>query len=160
MIATMHNCAAISLATYIYLYFTEIWWAYLQYCVHHNQNSFRCRFAMKNCNILCLCSNVWQTCNVAIVSNIIAHSFGSYTYLQCSVIWCANDVINMRTEHVANVGKMHCTLANLQNRCSAKITRKFFKFKKIWFFFILKMISGSARFPFGIHRPIYWDSKH
>jgi len=144
----MHDCAAILLATYTYLYFTEIWWAYLQYCVHHNQNSFRCRFATKNCNILCLCSHVWQTCNDAIAFNIIAHSFGAYTFMQCSLIWCANDGINMRSEHVVNVDKMHCTLANLQNHCSAKITRNFFKFKKKSDFFLFKNDFRERRIPF------------
>ena len=92
---------------------------------------FCANFGPQICNISCrLCSNVWQKCNVAIASNVIAQSIGTCAYLQCSAIWCATCRIEMCSEYVVIVAKLHYTLAKSQNRFSAKITHKFFKLKK------------------------------
>ena len=42
---------------------------------------FCVKLAHQNCNISCLCSNVWRKCNVKITYNIIVQSFDKCPYL-------------------------------------------------------------------------------
>ena len=42
---------------------------------------FYAKFGQQNCQISCLCSNVWQKCNVKIICNFIGQSFDNYSYL-------------------------------------------------------------------------------
>ena len=84
----------------------------------------------QNCSISCLCSNVWQMCNVKVACNVLVETFDYCTYLKCSEIWCAKCRTSMRNEHVNNGSEMQCILAKSLNRCSAKITRNFLNLKK------------------------------
>ena len=42
---------------------------------------FCVKLAHQNCNISCLCSNVWRKCNVKITYNVIVQSFDKWSYL-------------------------------------------------------------------------------
>ena len=66
---------------------------------------FCAKFGQKNYNISCLCSNVWQKCNVETVFNIVVSSFENCTYLYNIQAPEVNALINVHSVHVNCVPK-------------------------------------------------------
>lgn len=70
-----------------------------------SKSVFCIKFRAKKCNILCLCSKVWQQWNVKVASNGVEQSLQAWAYLYCPVIWCANSENCMRNAQSPNVAK-------------------------------------------------------
>ena len=66
---------------------------------------FCAKFGQQNYNISCLCSNVWQKCNVKIACNVIVQSFDNCAYLYGLQAPEANAKICMHNVHASCVPK-------------------------------------------------------